>query len=99
MHRRAHSPCSRLALLAAAVLATLGAPTGPAPARATERRDADAVTLDGYAEWRSGDVVVVDGQRVRAAAGARIRRSGKPVASLAAIPLGDEAKVHGTRQP
>jgi Zn-dependent protease with chaperone function len=51
--------------------------------------------LNGYAEWREGGALVVDGQRVVAGRG-MVLKAGK-VKSLAAIPLGYEVKVTGTR--
>lgn len=51
--------------------------------------------LDGYAEFRHGDLLVVDGQRVRADGATRFK--GRRVESLAAIRLGDEVRVQGTR--
>jgi predicted Zn-dependent protease len=54
------------------------------------------VKLDGYAEWRQGDALVVDGQRVRFAAKGELK--GKDdVRSFASIPLGWEVKVEGLR--
>jgi hypothetical protein len=54
------------------------------------------VRLDGYAEWRQGDALIVDGQRVRANEATRFKGGVKNIGS---IPLGDEAKATGTRQP
>lgn len=48
----------------------------------------------GYAEFRRGDALVVDGQRVRAGVRTRFKGDSK---NLAAIPLGYEVKVKGTR--
>ena len=53
------------------------------------------VTVEAYAEFRRGDVVVIDGQRVRAAAATQY--SGRDIRSLASVPLGYEVKVEGTR--
>jgi Zn-dependent protease with chaperone function len=56
----------------------------------------ERVKLDGYAEWRHGDVLIVEGQRVHV--DERTRFSGKGGAkSLGAIPLGYEVKVDGYR--
>jgi predicted Zn-dependent protease len=54
------------------------------------------VKLDGYAEWRQGDALIVDGQRVRFATNARFKGKDE-VQSFAAIPLGWEVKVEGPR--
>ena len=54
------------------------------------------VKLDGYAEWWQGNVLIVEGQRVRAAK--RVDFKGKRRAyAFDAIPLGYEVKVEGTR--
>jgi hypothetical protein len=53
------------------------------------------VHLDGSAEWRQGDALIVDGRRVRANGGTRFKRGAR---SLGSISLGDEAKATGTRQ-
>ena len=55
-----------------------------------------SIKLDGYAEWRTGGELVVDGQRVRAEA--RTKWKGRFTA-LDAVPLGHEVRVRGTRQP
>jgi Zn-dependent protease with chaperone function len=54
------------------------------------------VKLEGYAEWREGDVLLVDGQRVRAST-AKLKLEG--ARDWASIPLGYEMKVRGLRQP
>jgi Zn-dependent protease with chaperone function len=53
------------------------------------------VKLDGYAEWRSGDTLVVDGQRVRVTPVTKFE--GKGARSLDELPLGYEVKVKGVR--
>ncbi|GAB4242853.1 MAG: hypothetical protein Kow00109_18600 [Acidobacteriota bacterium] len=58
---------------------------------------AERVKLQGYAEYRKGDWLIVDGQRVEAHP--RTRFKGKGIADLQNIPLGYEVKVRGTRQP
>jgi Zn-dependent protease with chaperone function len=55
-----------------------------------------SVRLDSYAEWRRDGDVVVDGQRVRATP--KTKWKGK-YTSVAAVPIGDEVRVHGVRQP
>jgi Zn-dependent protease with chaperone function len=60
-----------------------------ATARAEEKHE-------GYAEFRNGDALVVDGQRVRA--GVRTRfKGGGDAHSFATIPLGYEVKLRGSR--
>jgi hypothetical protein len=52
---------------------------------------------DGYAEWRRGDSLVVDGQRVRLGGGGTV--NGAPGASaFASIPFGYEVKASGKRR-
>lgn len=55
------------------------------------------VKLNGYAEFRHGDILIVEGQRVVLAPGAQFK--GKGIPSAAAIPLGYEVKVEGIRRP
>lgn len=52
------------------------------------------VNVEGYAEWQSSEVVIVDGQRVR-----RDDRTRFTDKRWAEVELGDEMKVEGTRQP
>jgi Zn-dependent protease with chaperone function len=54
-----------------------------------------AVALDGYAEWRRGGDLIVDGQRVRADARTAWRGG---VSRVEAVPLGHEVRVRGVRQ-
>jgi Zn-dependent protease with chaperone function len=53
--------------------------------------------LAGYAEWREGRDLVVDGQRVRLAPGGRFKGDGEASGGSASIPLGYEVKAEGTR--
>lgn len=52
--------------------------------------------LSGYAEWRTGDALVVDGQRVVAQPTTKFKSKG--FETLEAIPLGHEVNVKGTRR-
>jgi Zn-dependent protease with chaperone function len=53
--------------------------------------------VEGYLEYRQGDVLVVDGQRIRL--GSATKYKGKDDAkAVASIPLGYEVKAKGTRQ-
>jgi Zn-dependent protease with chaperone function len=54
------------------------------------------VKLDGYAEWRGGDTLVVDGQRVRVTPLTKFKGKGDAT-SLDELPLGYEVKVKGVR--
>jgi Peptidase family M48/Domain of unknown function (DUF5666) len=55
------------------------------------------VAVNGYAEFRHGDTIIVDGQRVRATPATRVRAG--EFRSLAASPLGYEVEAEDTRQP
>jgi len=58
---------------------------------------AEKVELEGYAEWRHGDVLIVEGQRVRA--DRRVDFKGKGLArDFRSIPLGYETRVEGNRR-
>lgn len=61
------------------------------------RADAKTEKLDGYAEYRQGNVLIVDGQRARATS--RTRFKGKGVRDLASIPLGHRVEAKGVRAP
>lgn len=65
----------------------------PALADADEAREQK---LDGYAEWREGGVLIVDGQRLALAAGARFKPHERAT-GFDAIPLGYEVKAKGHR--
>ena len=54
------------------------------------------VRVEGYAEWRRGDILIVDGQRVRPAAKLKFKGDGE-AHDLRSIPLGYEVKVKGVR--
>ena len=73
----------------------IAAPFAAAPAAAKENSRGE-VKIEGYAEWRDGNTLVVDGQRVEAAT-AKLKLEG--VKDWASIPLGYEIKVRGLRQP
>ena len=78
----------RACALFAAALATGGGAGAAAPA--------NGIALDGYAEWADGRTLVVDGQRVRLAAGGRFRGEGV-ARSADQVPLGYEVRVRGRR--
>src|SRR4029453_13846755 len=52
--------------------------------------------LSGYAEWRRGAEIIVDGQRLRA--GPQTAWKGR-FESLSAVPLGSEVRAEATREP
>jgi Zn-dependent protease with chaperone function len=76
----------------AAVVAALVLLPSAVPSQSSGR-----VAVNGYAEFRHGDTVIVDGQRVRATPATRVRAG--EVRTLAAIPPGYEVEAEGTRQP
>ena len=51
--------------------------------------------LNGYAEWRRGDIVIVDGQRVRVTGTTKFK--GKNIRSIGDVPLGYEVNAKGAR--
>ena len=53
--------------------------------------------VDGYAEYRLGDCIVADAQRVCPAAGLKFKGEGE-AKSFASVPLGYELKAKGTRR-
>jgi Zn-dependent protease with chaperone function len=53
--------------------------------------------LEGYAEWRQGGLLIVDGQRVKMAPKSKFKGSGG-AKDFGSIPLGFEVTVKGTRQ-
>ena len=69
----------------------VGLAAGPPAVSAQE-----GIRLDSYAEWRRDGDLVVDGQRVRATP--KTKWKGKYTA-VGDVPLGDEVRVHGVRQP
>jgi hypothetical protein len=75
-------------LLAAALLA----------ASAAEAAQAREEKLEGYAEWRRDDLLIVEGQRLRAATGHRFKGAGS-ARDFQSIPLGYEIKARGERLP
>jgi len=56
---------------------------------------ANKVKLNGYAEYRQGDILIVEGQRVQVQPGTKFK--GKGIRSLSNIVLGYEVKVNGER--
>ena len=77
----------------AAALVLLAALASPAALAAAGK----SVTLNGFLDFRKGNVIVVDAQRVEATAKTKFTNSGK-INTLEAIPLGYEIKVKGDRR-
>lgn len=59
---------------------------------------AESRILEGYAEWREGGALIVDGQRVRPPEGGRFEGKGAAT-NFASIPLGYEVKAEAERLP
>ena len=59
--------------------------------------DKGEVKVEGYAEWQEGGLLVVDGQRVALARGAKFKGHGE-AEDFASIPLGYEVKAKGQRR-
>jgi Zn-dependent protease with chaperone function len=66
----------------------------PLPALASD--EDRQLKLDGYAEWREGGLLIVDGQRLALGSGARFKPHERAT-DFAAIPLGYEVKAKGYR--
>jgi len=56
-----------------------------------------SVSFNGYAEWRKGDVLIVDGQRVQWSPKGKFKGN-KDAKSFKTVPLGYEVTGKGTRQ-
>jgi len=54
--------------------------------------------FEAYAEWRKGDLLIVDGQRIRWQPKAKFKANGA-AKNFATVPLGYEVNVKGTREP
>jgi len=81
-------PKTRAWLIAAALCATLAPQRGAAEVK--------EVQLEGYSEWRRGDTLIVDGQRVRPSSQLKFRGGGE-AKDWSSVPLGYEIKVKGVR--
>jgi Zn-dependent protease with chaperone function len=83
-----------LLVLVACVIVMAG-PSSAASAGSAESPKAEKVS--GYAEWRHGHVLVVDGQRVMIDNATKLRVKGAP--GFDGIPLGFEVQAKGSRLP
>src|ERR1043166_8317740 len=54
--------------------------------------------LNGYAEWRHGSLLIVDGERVFADKSTKFKGNGD-AKSFETIPIGYEVKIKGDRKP
>jgi Zn-dependent protease with chaperone function len=81
----------RVVLAVAGLTVALAGPVAQAqkPPQAVEK-------VSGYAEWRRGNTIIVDGQRV--VAEARTQFKGRGITSLESIPLGYEVESSGVRR-
>ncbi len=75
------------------VVVVLGLVFGSLPTGADE-----TIRLQGYAEWRTGNVLIVEGQQVTLAPRAKFEGKDKAT-DFASIPLGYEVEVEGIRLP
>ena len=75
-------------------LVTLAAPA--ARAQDPETAGSRGEKVDGYAEWRAGDCLLVDGQKVCPAPGMKFKGEGE-AKSFDRVPLGYEVKAQGQR--
>lgn len=66
------------------------------PLPAAAQKEPARESLDGYAEWRRGDLLIVDGQRVRLSAAGKFKGH-DDVKAFAQVRLGDEVRVRGRR--
>jgi Zn-dependent protease with chaperone function len=82
----------RRELLAGVALLALWATAGAAQDEDARR----AESVDGYAEWRSGECVVADAQKVCPGPGLKFKGEGE-ARDVASIPLGYEFKAKGRR--
>jgi Zn-dependent protease with chaperone function len=89
MRRHAGIALSLLAVLAPAWTQAQGQAKGQQPRPKQEE-------VEGYAEWRGGGILIVDGQRVRPAPGSKFKGD-KEAKSFDTIPLGYEVKAKGLR--
>lgn len=82
-------------LLTVSCLIVLCASPLPSPPRSVEAAEDRREKVDGYAEWKKTDLIVVDGQRVRAGPETKIRP--KNIRDVRSIPLGYEVEAKGVR--
>jgi Zn-dependent protease with chaperone function len=78
-------------VLAGAMLAAFA--VGQAAGQSSKKTE----KLNGYAEFRTGDTLIVDGQRVVAGPGMKV--TGSKLSGLGSVPLGYEVKIEGRRDP
>ena len=81
----------------ASLLAAVAAVLVPARLPAQEEEGGRGEKVDGYAEWRAGDCLIADAQRVCPGPGLKFKGEGE-ARSFATVPLGYELKAKGKRQ-
>lgn len=88
-------PRSRIVVL---FLALLVSPAGIAAQNSAPHINAQGkkIKLNGYAEFRRGDILIVEGQQVLAPPGVKFKAKGIPGPDR--VPLGYEVKVEGVRR-
>lgn len=83
----------KFALLTLAVIVT---PLVAGTFSSSAQRESATTKVEGYAEFKKGRHLIVDGQRVGATASTKFR--GQGITSLDSVPLGYEVKVEGVRE-
>ena len=68
----------------------------PSLPRRTPRRDKED-KVDGYLEWRQGDLLIADGQKVALRLNHKFKGKGE-AKDVASIPMGYELKAKGLRE-
>ena len=89
MANRGSARRTRCRVLAGAVLATFSM------SQAAGQSSKKTEKVNGYAEFKKGDTLIVDGQRVVAGSGTKV--TGPKLSGLGSIPLGYEVKLEGRR--
>ena len=84
---------SRRTAIIVTLIGLVCAPNYPAAAVAPKEEK-----LDAYVEWRKGDLLIIDGQRVAWQSKAKFNGAGA-AKDFASVPLGYEVVAKGTRQP
>src|SRR6188768_1403094 len=64
---------------------------------AKSTRAGQTITVDGIAEFRQGDTLVVSGYRIQSSTNTKF--TGKDIPSLSAVPLGFRVEAKGVVQP
>jgi Zn-dependent protease with chaperone function len=93
----AGAPRARTGSVAAEPASSAAAPPASTTARAARSFAGQAAEVNGYVEYRRGDALVVEGQRIVAGPRTRVRGEGE-AKSFASIPLGYQVEASGKRR-